>query len=640
MTDMDVESALRRTAAAREVDKQKAAQAQFGGEKPAKEQNGFVRWMTNLPANISVGLLDSALNTMDTVEEVAGDKPEKTPNEKRMAPSDAVAPMQRLMLAGAATEGVDNGVQDPGREALIAFRDFFAQGADGRGSSTADSVTQSIAQFAIPFSGFNKAFAGVKAAQNAPKLAQFAGKVGQAAAAESSTLATAFDPHGGRLADLIQFGKHTEGKLADTLNTIAPDGAAINAYIDYMTDRGDESEAEGRFKNVIDGLAGSAAIGTLIKTGAKTLRSARAFAESPITLPEIGAPEHLAAEGQKLASEALMQFPESPHAALVHLTEQADNALDDDLARNKYLTAAEIAKNRVPDKGIIVVPTDEGHTVVAGKEPVLTFLKEEDALAAVSDARRAMGGAFEKRAAVEHAKASDANFATLHTFSRVLQTNVDRPVSTHSLLSALERNLKGDTETGAFYKELLGRLVRKKLGGSTTVMNKEGKTADTAGHFADAMNAIELYPKAFKDPQRLVHTFTHEAVHAATMHEMYSSPTVLRKMEALRKAAEKLDSEGANGSPRESSNVKRNDQTGHRQYGFTNAYEFVAEIESNPEFRKLMQKTKLEDGESAWDKYLTTIAGILGVGSLVATPAGQKEFSKLMMGPKQENDVG
>lgn len=633
MSDLDetgeFDSNVQALAAARERDKANAAEKALGGDKPAAPEadGGFTRWMKNLPANIGVGLMDAVINTVDTVDSLRSEESkaatEPTPHERRMAPSDAAPPLNQLAAVG---QGLEQGDFDS-RAALVALRNLMAQGTGG----TADAVTQGAAQFMIPFTGWMKAFQGVRAAATAPKLAQVAGKVGQAAGAEAATMATAFDPHAGRLADLVEFGKHTEGKLADVLNTLAPDDSAINAYIEYMTSREDESDAEGRFKNVVDSLAGSAVIASVLKAGAKGLRSARAFSESPITLPEIGAPEHLAAQGQKLADDALKQFPDSPHAALVNLTEQADNVLDDDLARGPLAAAAENVRQGLPDHGVTVVPSPEGHTVVVGKQPLVTFLDEKDALEAVADYRRQFGGAFETRAAKEHVKSSDANFATLHTFSRVLSANKDRPVSTHSMLSALERNLKGDTEQGAFYKELLGRLVRKKLGGTTLVSSKPGRHENSAGHFATAFNAIELYDKAFKDTKTLLHTYAHEAVHAATIHEINASPRVFSQLERLRKATQEVLEKDA-----DAFEAEKGGRPG-RPYAFTNAAEFVAEIEANPEFRKLMQKTHVEGG-TAWDKYLETIAGILGIAGLVATPAGQKEFSKLMMGQKPEKE--
>jgi hypothetical protein len=243
---------------------------------------------------------------------------------------------------------------------------------------------------------------------------------------------------------------------------------------------------------------------------------------------------------------------------------------------------------------------------------------------------------------VEHAAASDKNFATLHSFSRVLATNVDRPVSTHSLLSALEKNIKGDTEQGAFYKELLGRLVRKRVGGFTTVTEKGGKDPATIGHFDPRDNAISIYNGAFKSPPRLLHAVTHEAVHAATIHEMNTSARVYTHLAKLTRQAREVfaGADKPTGDLAEDLGRQTAALEAHKKhYGFTNPEEFVAEIESNPEFRKLMQKTSLSDGGTAWDKYLETIAGILGITALIKNPDGMKEFSSLMMGDKQEKPI-
>ena len=627
MSTINVDEDIAELDAAREQDKQAAALKAFGGGTgggggrdgggPSKgglaPEGGITHWLRNLPKNVGVGLLDAALNTLEAVQPenpdaAAGESDQGTFTAGMYTPP--LTPSDRRN--GQLMEGDHGEVV----KAAMGFRNELAKGGD----RTSDAVTQGVSQFLIPFMGWSKAMRVGQAANTV-------GNIVRAGAAEAGTMATAFDPHSGRMADLVELGKHTEGKLADALNTLAPDDSAINAYIEYMTDRENESEAEGRFKNVIDSLGASAAIGTVLKVGAKAFKGTKAFAESPVTLPEIGAPEHLV---QQHVDEALKQFPD-PRVAMVHLTEHADNILDDaehatiKAARDKVAAGA-------PEQGITIVPTQEGHTVVVGKQPYMTFLDEKDAVAAAQDVQRLLGANFERRAAAEHAKATDANFATLHAFSRVLKSNVDRPVSTHSLLSALERNIKGDTEQGAFYKELLGRLVRKKVSGQTTVSSKAGKHDNSAGHYAYAMQAIDLYEKAFRDPKTLLHTFTHEAVHAATVHEMNASARLTAQMERLRKTTQDIfekesdELEAANGGRR------------GRPYGFTNAAEFVAEIEANPEFRKQMQKTKLPEGGTAWDKYLETIAGILGISALVATPTGQKEFNKLMTGPKQDDN--
>jgi hypothetical protein len=129
--------------------------------------------------------------------------------------------------------------------------------------NTADAITQSLAQFAVPMLGWSKLL-GMTKLLSVPSLA-----------AESATVSTAFDPHASRTADLLAAGKQVEGRLGDALNTIAPDGSLVNAYINYMTDRSDEGEAEGRFKNVLDQLLLSASGAALIKSGALAMKAGR-----------------------------------------------------------------------------------------------------------------------------------------------------------------------------------------------------------------------------------------------------------------------------------------------------------------------------------------------------------------------------
>jgi hypothetical protein len=424
----------------------------------------------------------------------------------------------------------------------------------GSDDSLGDHFTQGIAQFAIPFTAYSKAF-GVASAPSA------FGMFGRALAAESATVYTSFDPHGGRFADLVELGKESEGRLGTVLNTLSPDGSLLNQYFDWQTDRAGESDTEGRFKNTLDNLVPSVAAAGIIKAASSTFKAARTLVR-----------------------------PEPAPAA------------------------------PAPPKPLAPIETETGFAV---EHPTgtLEFGTPEDATAHIDEVKNMMGGDYEARAAAEHAKASDKNFATLHSFAKVLQSNLDRPTSTHSLVSAMEQNIKGDTESGAFYKELLGRLKAKKLGGMTTVTAEAGPSATARGGYSPGANAVKLYPNAFTaGPEKLLHTFTHEVVHAATVNELRQSPKAAAKISALFKKVqesfnEKLAAESAvpGAAPAK------------KHYGFVDPEEFIAEIESNPTFRKLMKDTKI-DGESAWDKYKKAIGGILGIGGLVMNP----EFDKLM----------
>lgn len=150
-------------------------------------------------------------------------------------------------------------VWDHAKSTILDFRDAIAV----QDPNIVDRLTQGGAQLAIPFAGYSRMLAGVHG---------FASIV----ASGAMTDLTALGPHDPRLADLIALGRHTEGKLGDALRTLAPDGSALNAYVNYLGDRGNESEAEGRFKNVLDGFGANLIVTPLLSAAASTLKQGTA----------------------------------------------------------------------------------------------------------------------------------------------------------------------------------------------------------------------------------------------------------------------------------------------------------------------------------------------------------------------------
>lgn len=235
-------------------------------EQPSMLEN-VGKWVQALPRNIGVGLMDAAVNTADAMgSAMHSDKP---------------------------AEGGDNSLVDALAEsnpytslvkpAVLNFRNELA-----KGSGTSDEVTQAIAQYAVPFMGYAKLVGGLKGASAL-------GTAGRVAGADAATAATVLAPHDPRFADLMQLGKHVEGKFGTAMNTIAPDGSLLNAYIDYMTNRDNESEAEGRFKNVVDNLGLTAATSALVKTAATVLKGGR---EAIHSLPEAASKTRMAPANQ------------------------------------------------------------------------------------------------------------------------------------------------------------------------------------------------------------------------------------------------------------------------------------------------------------------------------------------------------
>lgn len=566
---------------------------------------GAADWVKKLPANLSLGALDAAVNTaslpFDMIESMSefseqaerdmreSGEPDtlnfygsnKTPEERRnnMPHLADLTPFQRQLWdeterdrdeEAAGNRPISSAVHELPQQVSAAYRAW--RGELSEESSTSDALTQGAAQFMVPFTAFSKAF-GVSS-----KLGFFQNML-RGAAAEVATSATVLGAHDGRAADLIQLGLGAENKFGDLMRTLMPDGTLANQYIEWVSDRDGEGAMMGRFKNTLDGLGISAALGSVLKTAGLTFKAARKSLRAVGDVADYGS---------------------------IHM---------------------DWKKSAVEPAG---TGARETHTGLVFEDP-------KDAQSTVEELAHQYGPGFEQRQTAARNAASDKNFATLHSFASVLKSQIDKPVKTHSLIEALEKNLKGDTETGAFYKELLGRLKAKNLGGTTTVTS-EGRGGNRGTFVIDA-NAVKLHPNAFiAGPEKLLHTFTHEAVHAATVREIRESPEVAAKINRLHRKVTSAFQQARNGVSAESTKTVLNVTTpqdarkGVKTYGFTDPEEFVAEIESNPQFRQLMKDTTV-DGKSAWDKYLEAIAGILGIAGIATNP----EFSKLM-DPKELED--
>jgi hypothetical protein len=268
---------------------------------PAKPApNTLMHWMVDLPQNVSTGLLDTAVNTADAMHsawqwgndgqrqamakvsatDTSGYSPEQLQHynagRQGMGQPDTVDPMTEpgLMSArmGVNQEAYDAGnkervanasapsavspIYDHARDAVIGLRDHIAI----QDPNMTDSLTQGLAQFAIPYLGYSKALAGVHGVANM-------------VAAGAITDATAATAHQSRFADILQLGLHSEGKFGDVLQTLDGDtGGLFNKYIDYMTDRTSESEFMGHVKNVIDGLGAQTVLNPIIHYGSSALK--------------------------------------------------------------------------------------------------------------------------------------------------------------------------------------------------------------------------------------------------------------------------------------------------------------------------------------------------------------------------------
>ena len=263
-TDADLKQANADLAAAGDQHTAEEAQASFAKVAPEpQEQNGFQHWFTDLPQNVTSGLMNAAINTADAAHS-AWKWADRKALEGHAAISGEPADFQQMKDEA---EPVQTPEYATVRNAVQSFKSKYI---DVKNPTASDTVTQGLAQFAIPFLGWSKA---VSAVGSAGKLAA----MGRTMVAESATAGTAMAPKDGRFADIVELGKHTEGKFADALNAISPDGSLLNNYLNYMTaDRDSEGEFEARAKNIVDTLTGGAVISPLIHSGMTMLKGGMA----------------------------------------------------------------------------------------------------------------------------------------------------------------------------------------------------------------------------------------------------------------------------------------------------------------------------------------------------------------------------
>lgn len=231
-------------AAAAEADVQKKSMENFGGftDTMPGEHDPVSPWLSKLPKNIGIGLIDAAVNASDQLGRLNNAIADKT-GIPETAPDNKVDVAYNAM-----------------RQHVIDFRNGLA-----KNEGVADEMTHAVAQYAIPAMGFTKLIGGLQGAN-------LLGTAGRVAAVEAATASTILDPHSQRFADVLSLARETEGRMGAAMNTLAPDGSLLNSYINWMTDRTNESDFEGTVKNVIDNIGMAGLTAGLFTTGAKALK--------------------------------------------------------------------------------------------------------------------------------------------------------------------------------------------------------------------------------------------------------------------------------------------------------------------------------------------------------------------------------
>ena len=408
------------------------------------------------------------------------------------------------------------------RDAVLRLRDTIAV----PNPNVADNLIQGAAQFAPSFLMASRVIGSIGGISKLASAARFV-------AADTAAAATTQDPHDPRLADTFSLLMHSEGKFGDMLRTIDNGtGNLVGHYIDYLTDRTNETEAAGRFKNVLDSYGASAAIGGLAHAGASIFKqgwSALHFAaDNGITkMSDLKPPANLEVEGGP-------ETREGPSGAIQ--------------ANDSYLT----------DLGMRLAGVNAG----------------------------------------------------------------SGSLKLHDIMTEVSQKLDGGEPMGAFYKDLATRLAGKNLATSITDTSPKlgnnpaflGKKANVAGTYHLGSDEVGMFPKGFRDNPTMLHTLTHEAVHAATLDAVESSPAMSKHLQGLMDDIKTLSPKNA------------------EAYGLTKPREFVAEAESNPQFAEMLRTTKDSSGETLWDQYKAIIGKMLGLGG---TAVASKEFEDVMT--RQEN---
>lgn len=242
LNDSEFDAIKSRIDAAEDEDTTDQLAADIGARREAA-QHPVSNFVTKLPKNIGIGAWKALYNTVDTISDVAAE----------VNPQAAAA---KIVGGEEMRQQVSPSLSELHPEFMKSLRDFTSSWE--RNDNLSDDITQGVAQFALPFMGWLKLAGGLGGGSAFATAAK-------ATAAEAATAGSAFDPHDGRVADLLEMGRESETRFGTLLRKIAPDESLINHYIDYMTNREGEGAAEGRWKNAVDAVTSSAAVAGLLK---------------------------------------------------------------------------------------------------------------------------------------------------------------------------------------------------------------------------------------------------------------------------------------------------------------------------------------------------------------------------------------
>lgn len=448
-------------------------------------------------------------------------------------------------------------IWDHAKNAVLGFRDAVAV----QDPTLADNLIQGVSQLAIPFTGYSRMIGGL-------------GMVAKGFAAGALTDATALGPHDPRLADLVALGRHTEGKLGDALRTLAPDGSAVNAYINFLTDRSGETEAEGRFKNVLDGFGANLIATPLIHGAAVVLKQGTAGLRAALE------------GGASKVSDLMSLGPVDPGT---------EAPLDPDSKIVSKTTA-----DQIPDAGL----TLEGETPKPSAQ-VAALPSDGTALHTPNTAADHSGALADVR----------------QQLAEVQATGQDQPIS--KVISQIANNVDWKASPdNLHFKKLFTQLKSLNLPTELTTPTEgyHAERKNVYGTYHGDSDTIAIHSAAQQgDDQVLMHTIAHEAVHAATMKALSEPENALvaRGVKSLMQDAAQTKSVQA--------------LSAQDRYAFQDGKpaEFVAEALANPRLNAaLKSEGLLPEVEGYVMRLMRPAAGAAVVGGITAEDWKDPKFRK------------
>ncbi len=263
----------------------------------------IVKWAVKLPKDVGIAVWDVARNlaelSLDAGATLADAQFEQLAQTAQGMGSKAAASgldMVHQVKAEQSTEGaralrdlqarqgedLPPNLDDPTSIDLRDLAPEFIDAVDkarawaGQGDTAADVITQKIFQFAGPFAATMRVMGGLS---RAPGVASWLANAGKAGAADFLTSYAVFDPHEARFADLLK-------------DLVPEDTRLVNAYIDYAMSDPADTDAEGLWKNAVDGAVVGLpfVVGGAVLQAGRALKLARAGALVPVMLTASSSP--------------------------------------------------------------------------------------------------------------------------------------------------------------------------------------------------------------------------------------------------------------------------------------------------------------------------------------------------------------